>query len=492
MSKHTFFSNDNHDNNPQDGVSFNSIHNQKDAEYKRAFDGQDIDNSDKKTINCGNDYSTMTYPGISPLYREKDGVIVFGKGVIVSEPPTPPTPQPNEIWYTTTDGKIVSFEVEDPTFGDGVLMVSNTYNNGQGIITLTGEPTEICDRCFFESNLKSITIPNTVTRIGEESFGSCNGIKSVALPESVSEIGGSAFGGCMSLDEVTMYNVDSIGSMAFDTTPSLKKVTINCETLPNCDGRVFDRSDNLMVYIPAPLVLGARGNNWADLGAYHIRAIKDVRYMITYTSTDYKIVEPNITTNNGTPRIINRNLKQVRILNNVYDDNYYGDGGAIILSDEVYCLNGTVFGNKNNLSTITLPPSVVKVGGGPSGYDGGSTFQMDKNLVEVTIPFKATVPDDEQTDCVLAGSGNKGYGAKWRNRFGGKTFEGCESLRIVNCGAECPPQIVGKPSDTTSVFNGCTDVTIKVPTESVDEYKSYNGWEQLEKNWIKGGYNPNV
>ena len=468
MSKHTFFSNDNHDNNPQDGVSFNSIHNQKDAEYKRAFDGQDIDNSDKKTINCGNDYSTMTYPGISPLYKEKDGVIVFGKGVIVSEPPTPPTPQPNEIWYTTTDGKIVSFGVEDPTFGDGVLMVSNTYNNGRGIITLTGEPTEICDRCFFESNLKSITIPNTVTRIGEESFGTCNGIKSVALPENVSEIGGSAFGGCGSLDEVTMYNVDSIGSMAFDSTQSLKKVTINCETLPNCDGRVFDENDNLMVYIPAPLVYGARENNWAGLNSANIRAIKDVRYMITYTSTDDEIVEPE-QMNGAKPRIINYNLERVYILDNVYDDKYYNaGGGAIILSDEVYCLNGKVFGNKNNLSTITLPPSVVKVGGGPSGYDGGSTFQNSKNLVEVTIPFK-NEKDKNAND-----------GEKDRNRIGGGAFEGCGGLKGLYLGATRPPQL----NNVTS-FKGCTyaELTVHVPNGCKDSYYDYGTWNSLNKDY---------
>ena len=91
------------------------------------------------------------------------------------------------------------------------------------------EGTEvICDDAFINcESLQSITIPNSVTNIGDYAFGSCKSLQSVTIPNSVTSIGDYAFGWCKSLQSITIPNsVTSIGDYAFTSSESLQSVTI--------------------------------------------------------------------------------------------------------------------------------------------------------------------------------------------------------------------------------------------------------------------------
>ncbi|MGN1123813.1 MAG: fibronectin type III domain-containing protein, partial [Eubacterium sp.] len=120
--------------------------------------------------------------------------------------------------------------------------------------------------CAFEdcSSLTSITIPNSVTSIGDFAFEDCSSLTSItvdlnnqnyssqdgvlfnkdkttliqhpigntrtsyAIPSSVTSIGNSAFSGCNSLTSVTIpSSVVSIGYGAFGACGSLNKVNVN-------------------------------------------------------------------------------------------------------------------------------------------------------------------------------------------------------------------------------------------------------------------------
>lgn len=83
---------------------------------------------------------------------------------------------------------------------------------------------------YFAYNQKSITditIPNTVTSIGESAFAGCSGLSSITIPNTVTSIGESAFAGCAGLSSITIpNNVTSIGSSAFSSCSGLSSVTI--------------------------------------------------------------------------------------------------------------------------------------------------------------------------------------------------------------------------------------------------------------------------
>ncbi len=61
----------------------------------------------------------------------------------------------------------------------------------------------ICDSAFEGcSALTSVTIPNSVTSIGNRAFEDCDGLTEVTIPDSVTDIGDWAFDRCSSLQSI--------------------------------------------------------------------------------------------------------------------------------------------------------------------------------------------------------------------------------------------------------------------------------------------------
>ena len=81
---------------------------------------------------------------------------------------------------------------------------------------------------FYDcSALQSVTIPDSVTSIGNSAFYDCSALQSVTIPDSVTSIGDSAFEHCSALQSVTIPDsVTSIGSKAFQSCSKLQSVTI--------------------------------------------------------------------------------------------------------------------------------------------------------------------------------------------------------------------------------------------------------------------------
>ena len=101
--------------------------------------------------------------------------------VAMTEVSDPSTEIPdNEIWYTSSDGKVVEpYSGEHNNYADalttfGANIVSNTYENGKGVIKFDGAVTSIGNSAFNNcSRLTEVTIPNSVTSIGNGAFQYC-------------------------------------------------------------------------------------------------------------------------------------------------------------------------------------------------------------------------------------------------------------------------------------------------------------------------------
>ena len=81
--------------------------------------------------------------------------------------------------------------------------------------------------CFANSALTSVTLPSSLSVIGEGAFLSCNGLTSIVIPESVDSIAPYAFSACEKLSAITIpAMVREIGTGAFSHCTSLASVTI--------------------------------------------------------------------------------------------------------------------------------------------------------------------------------------------------------------------------------------------------------------------------
>ena len=150
--------------------------------------------------------------------------------------------------YHTSDGNIVDIKGKD--FGANV--VSHNVVDGECVIAFDAPITKIPAQAFAKSKIKgSLTIPNSVTTIGEEAFSNCTELKgSLTLSNSLKTIGDRAFYMCNNLNgSLTIPNtVTTIGISAFEncigfngnlTIPN-SVTTIGESTFRNCQGFTGD------------------------------------------------------------------------------------------------------------------------------------------------------------------------------------------------------------------------------------------------------------
>ena len=87
---------------------------------------------------------------------------------------------------------------------DGFVYVGSILYNYKGTMPaniVIKDGTKNIPASFFRncSGLTSITIPNSVTSIGDDAFLGCSGLTSITIPNSVTSIGNHAFESCYKL-----------------------------------------------------------------------------------------------------------------------------------------------------------------------------------------------------------------------------------------------------------------------------------------------------
>ena len=130
----------------------------------------------------------------------------------------------NEDWAELFSKARVSIKYQIPELHK-TLVKSSMASTDQILQSLSYVP----DWFFAEfDDLTSITIPNTITRIGNSAFYDCSSLTSITIPDSVTSIGKHAFASCESLTSITIpSSVTSIGQGAFNDCEKLRSIYFN-------------------------------------------------------------------------------------------------------------------------------------------------------------------------------------------------------------------------------------------------------------------------
>lgn len=119
--------------------------------------------------------------------------------------------------------------VTSVTIPNSITSIGNYafYSTGLKSVNIPESVTSIGNYAFSRTNLTGVTIGSGVETIGDSAFNYCNSLTNVNIPNSVTSIGNSAFNYCHNLTSVTIGDgVETIGDSAFYGCSGLTSITI--------------------------------------------------------------------------------------------------------------------------------------------------------------------------------------------------------------------------------------------------------------------------
>jgi len=132
--------------------------------------------------------------------------------------------------YEDSDGSMVGvLDINFPSFVGGQIEKFLRSCIKEIVIPeeIDGETVRACGRLWGCGNLKSVTIPESVTSIGDYAFDCCYDLENIEIPNGVTSIGNGAFASCHSLQNIILPNtVEEIGEYAFVSCYGLKSIEI--------------------------------------------------------------------------------------------------------------------------------------------------------------------------------------------------------------------------------------------------------------------------
>ena len=377
------------------------------------------------------------------------------------------------VYVLNDDGTAIVAKC-DAAYAGELTIPAYVYSEGRAYSVVA-----IGEKAFDQCNITSVTIPNSVTRIGANAFMYCYSLTAVTLSENLAAIENYTFYGCENLAAINVPNsVQSIGEEAFAYCYDLASMTIGSgvtsiayKAFGSCSSLTSLTIPNSVTYIASYAFWGTRaltsivvesGNTVYD-SRNNCNAIVETATNTLITGCQSTIIPESITSLGQGAFSQCDNLISITIPNGVTsigaDAFYYCDNLASVnLGEGVQTIGYYAFARCNALTTITIPNSVTTI-------REGAFFECD-NLASV----------------------NLGEGV---HTIGYCAFEYCHALTSITIPASvtsidnyafynCPTIVMEgatPPAIAYSTFN--SDATILVPCTAVETYQAAEYWQNL-------------
>lgn len=162
-----------------------------------------------------------------------------------------------------------------------VTSIGDNAFNGFSLLTSIEIPNSVVsigEAAFkYCSSLQSVSIGSGVGSIGDYSFAYCSSLPSIEIPNSVTSIGAYAFCKCSSLGSFSLpSSVLSIGDKAFSSCTNLTSFTFESTVPPTIGGKIFSTTwynEDFKIYVPSEAAEAYRAitaEGWQDNALSHI------------------------------------------------------------------------------------------------------------------------------------------------------------------------------------------------------------------------------
>lgn len=332
----------------------------------------------------------------------------------------------------------------------------------------------------------AVVIPDTVSSIPAGAFAGSL-ITSITLPESITEIGNDMFANCVNLEEVTLRGrVTSIGARAFQNCTALKSFEVG-RYVESIGANAFENCTSLVT-----LTFESNGVDDLQILSYAFANCTSLE-SVTFP---YRLRNANATVAYGSPTMgIGRyafanctSLKSVSFEESSFGSFTLGLG-----------IGDYAFSGCTELTSVTLPDyltnTYVSYGGEGEYYEtiGSYAFQNCSKLS--TIDFGSTITETTRyligdyafRNCTSLTTLNLPDSVDLADA-GDYAFSGCSKLESVSLPAAGRFRLTIMNSDLTAVgvFSGCHALTTVEIRESFDTLLNKDSDNELARDYYRG------